>query len=312
LEVCLKKLTTEAFARAASFMTTLARPLERARFEHDFQQLPAEAVLAALAAFRNDDGGFGQALEPDLWMPASSVLCTAEALHVLYELGVSPGHPFVIGAVDWLVAAFDPELGAWRQVSQEAEAYPHAAHWRWELHADGKRWPVGVLPRAEVLSHLWRNSARVPTELLEDQTRRLVSDFASCDALGGDSVGRCEMFVRTTEAPSEARAAIAARMVEAGSEIVTLDRTAWNRYCAKPLTLAPDPACVLAAPLARDVERNLDWEIEQQAEDGSWAPNWTWGGAFPSAWTQAERWWRGPLTLQALRSLRAYGRIEGL
>lgn len=208
-------------------------------------------------------------------------------------------------------ASAEHEQWRWRQVTEQAEAHPHAPHWKWELHADGTRWPVGVLPRAEVLSHLWRSSERVRKELLEDQTRRLVADFGSCEALGPDSVARCETFVRTTEAPRQARDAVARRMVEAGSAMVSRDPTEWSRYCAKPLKLAPTPDCVLATRLARDIERNLDWEIEHQDADGSWAPNWTWNGAFPDEWAEAERWWRGELTLKMLRSLRAYGRVEG-
>lgn len=133
------KLSGAAFDRAKSYLKTAARPLERARFEHEFEAAPSEVALRALEPFRNQDGGFGHGLEPDLWMPASSVLCTIEALHVLHELGVPTTHDFVGGAVDWLVAALDPELCAWRHVTEEAEAYPHAAHWKWELHADGSR-----------------------------------------------------------------------------------------------------------------------------------------------------------------------------
>jgi hypothetical protein len=307
----MRTLTAEAFNRAKAFMHESARPLERARFAHEFEGGRRQAVLAALEAFRNDDGGFGHALEPDLWMPSSSVLCTVEGLHVLREVHVPASHAFVTGAVDWLVAAFDPKLAAWRSVTEGAETCPHAPHWKWELHADGTRWPVGVLPRAEVLSHLWRSADRVPRELLEDQTRRLVADFASCESLGPDSLARCDMFARTPEAPRDARDAVARRMLEVGTTIASRDPEEWSSYSAKPLKLAPTPDCILAEPLAPDLARNLDWEIEHQAEDGSWVPNWTWGGAFPDDWAVAEHWWRGDITLRTLRSLHAYGRIEG-
>jgi hypothetical protein len=304
------KLTTEALTRAKAFMEGSARPLERALFQHEFGGAPADAALSALEAFRNDDdGGFGHALEPDLWLPASSVLCTTEGLHVLQELDVPTSHEFITGAVSWLVAAFDPGLAAWREVTKEAEEHPRAAHWNWELHADGTKWPVGVLPRAEVLSHLWRSADRVSRELLRDQTMRLVADFAACESLGADSVARCEHFVRTEQAPRDAREAVARRMREAGTSIVSRDPAEWTAYAAKPLKLAPLPDCVLAEPLAPDVQRNLDWEIEHQDDDGSWAPNWTWGEAFPNEWAVAERWWRGYVTLHTLRSLRAYGRM---
>ena len=310
----MQKLTSEAFHRSKSFLNAAARPLERARFEHEFEGASHQAALHALEEFRNDDGGFGHALEPDLWMPSSSVLCTIEALHVLQELDVSLDHDFITGAVDWLVAAFDPELRAWREVTEEAEAHPHAPHWKWELHADGTRWPVGVLPRAEVLAHLWRSADRVPNELLEDQTHRLVTDFATAtpEALGADSVARCETFVRTTEAPQGAREAVARRMVEVGSRIVSRESKEWTGYCAKPLKLAPTPDCILAGPLALDVERNLDWEVDQQEQDGSWKPNWSWGGSLADEWADAKRWWRGDITVKTLRSLRSYDRIEPL
>jgi hypothetical protein len=305
------KLTSNAYDRARSFLKTSARPLERARFEFEFEGRPREGAILALTAFRNSDGGFGHALEPDLWSPASSVLCTVQALHVLRELEVPPTDEFVVAAVDWLVAAFDVALSAWRQVCADAEAYPHAPHWRWALHADGSQWPVGVLPRAEILAHLWRSADRVPKDLLEDQTRRLVDDFITCDALGPDSVARCEAFIRAAEAPPEARAAVARHMIQVGRAIVSRDPEAWFGYSAKPLKLAPRPDCALAIHLEEEIERNLDWEIEHQDADGSWAPNWSWEGTFPAAWAEAQRWWRGELTLKTLLSLRAYGRMMG-
>jgi hypothetical protein len=59
------------------------------------------------------------------------------------------------------------------------------------------------------------------------------------------------------------------------------------------------------------VQENLDFEIEHQNRDGSWAPTWSWGTAYPEAWKEAEGEWRGILTLAMLRSLRDYDRIDG-
>lgn len=313
MESSFRRLTEQGFDRARSYIKSHARPLERARFAYEFEHAGREPTLVALKAFRNRDGGFGHGLEPDLWMPGSSVLCTVEALDILKEVDVPTTHEFVTAAVDWLVRAFDPDLAAWRSVTAEAEGYPHAPWWNWELHADGTRWPVGVLPRAEVLSHLWRSAERVPMGLLEDQTRRLVSDFAAGDRdmVGdADTVSRCETFVRSANAPQQARDAVARQMVDSGRAIVSREPKDWLGYSAKPLKLAPTPDCVLAKPLADEVERNLDWEIDHQDIDGSWAPNWTWNGGYPDQWLEAERWWRGDITLKMLQSLRAYGRLS--
>jgi hypothetical protein len=39
-------------------------------------------------------------------------------------------------------------------------------------------------------------------------------------------------------------------------------------------------------------------------------PAWSWSDRWPDAWKQGENDWRGVLTLDTLRMLRAFGRIE--
>jgi hypothetical protein len=305
------KLSSEAFERARDFLAHRARPLERALFEVEFEAGAAEAAALCLDEFRNADGGYGMGLEPDLGLPASSVLATTYALQILAELGVSSGDGRVAAAVDWLVGVYDDELGAWRQITEEAEQHPHAGHWAWELHRDGDRWPVGILPRAEVLAHLHRSADRVPATLLAEQTRRLVADLEAADAsIGADALVRCELFVRTPEAPAAARDAVARRVREIGTAMVCRDPEKWSGYVARPLKLAPNPQSILAEDLDSDVQRNLDHEIASQDSDGSWAPSWSWEESHPEAWAVAEREWRGILTLETLGSLRAYARIE--
>src|SRR6266567_4641633 len=54
------------FNAAAGFVAANARVLDRRRFQRLFENGPATAVRDAVAAYRNEDGGFGHALEPDL------------------------------------------------------------------------------------------------------------------------------------------------------------------------------------------------------------------------------------------------------
>ena len=56
---------------AKTFLATQARVLDRRRFERLFAGGGARPVRDAVAAYRNPDGGFGHALEPDGRTPAS-------------------------------------------------------------------------------------------------------------------------------------------------------------------------------------------------------------------------------------------------
>ena len=57
---------------AEDFIWRAARLLDRHRYALLFADGSAEAVLEALRGYRNADGGFGHALEPDLRCPAAS------------------------------------------------------------------------------------------------------------------------------------------------------------------------------------------------------------------------------------------------
>src|SRR5262245_52006055 len=112
----MKKLSADAFRRARTFLTSHARPLERALFAHEFEGASAKPALDALTAFRNADGGFGRALEPDLRTPGSNALHVMTGLDVLRELHAKDTEPLVRGAIGWLVEQYDPAIPGWRCV----------------------------------------------------------------------------------------------------------------------------------------------------------------------------------------------------
>ncbi len=298
----MKKLSEPSYRRARDFLRAQARPLERALFAHEFEAAPVRPVLDALAAFRNADGGFGGALEPDLRMPASSALATATALDVLRELGADHTEPLVCGAVAWAVERFDPEVPGWRYVPADVDAFPHAPHWSWELHRPGGPWDHLVNPGARFLSHLSHWHQLAPRGLVESLSRAFEKHvMALTSDVGGDSLGYAAQVEND---------ATRAKLRELALATVIRDPAAWTSYCAKPLKLAPRPDSPLAECLAPETALNLDWEIDQQAPDGSWLPNWDWQGHHPDHWELARREWQAELTLRALRSFRAYGRLE--
>ena len=303
-------LSTQSYDAACSFLRREARPLEQALFSFETGAGSPEAVWEELAEFRNEDGGFGHGLEPDLRLPASSTLATSQALVHLRETGATAANPLVRGAVAWLRDAYDPDLGAWRSVPREAEDFPHAGHWAWALHDDGKKWPVAVLPRAEVLASLHAYASEVPSEWLAALSQRFIEDLTLVThQAGGDALVGCDGLVRSHATPSALRSACRTWMLDVGPKMVQRDEAEWSSYVVKPLKIAPWPDSVLAEVLADDIARNLDYEIRSQESDGSWSPNWSWNGSYPADWERARKEWQGILTRERLSILRAWGQI---
>ncbi len=77
------QLSRKTFERAREFLLTQARPLNRVLFEYQFKGVAADRVVAQLAHFQNEVGGFDRALEADLRTPSSSALATGIGLRML-------------------------------------------------------------------------------------------------------------------------------------------------------------------------------------------------------------------------------------
>ena len=90
------------------------------------------------------------------------------------------------------------------------------------------------------------------------------------------------------------------------------DPAGWAEYGLAPLGVASSPGSPFAAQFRAELELNLDYLIDQLGDSAYWSPNWTWGGLHPEAWAQAERDWRGVITLNNLCTLKAFGRLAAV
>jgi hypothetical protein len=140
--------------RAHEFLWTHARLLERRIFEHRFRDGPAEAVERALEAYRNADGGFGQALEPDCRTPHSQPEAMRWALAVLHDAGrLDPAK--ARRCAEWLTSVTTAEGGV-PFCLPSVERYPRAPWWKPVPEADLN--PTGslvALLRPHAPDHPW-------------------------------------------------------------------------------------------------------------------------------------------------------------
>ena len=122
------------YEKARAFMYRCSRPLELALWQHRFEGGSAEAVLTALSAYQNADGGFGHALEADNWNPHSSPLTTQTATEILYAVDAPADHPVVQNTLRYLDsgADFDAAHRQWPGSIPSNNDHPRAIWWTWE------------------------------------------------------------------------------------------------------------------------------------------------------------------------------------
>ncbi len=311
----MKQLSLKAFERARQFLKTQARPLDRAMFECHFEDGPAESVATELARFRNGDGGFGHALEPDLRTPSSSALATGIGLRILRELGCPADHPLVQGAIEFLLETFDDEAKVWRVVPHDANDFPHAPWWHDKDGSLARTFDdFLIIPRAKIVGLFCHYATLVPADWLEDVTEHTVAtiETATDEMLGGggDSLRYALSLAKTSELSECLRDRLTPRLRAATLVVVNRNPEEWDSYCAPPLKVAPSPTSLIADLLWDDLQLHLDYQIEHQMSEGTWDPVWTWGDSYPDVWEQAKLEWRGHLTLETLTTLHAFGRID--
>jgi hypothetical protein len=88
---------------ASAFMATHARLLDRRRLDLALGNGRPGEALSALAAYRNADGGYGSALEPDLRSASSQPVGALHAFEVFEEIGPATS-PHATELCDWLAS----------------------------------------------------------------------------------------------------------------------------------------------------------------------------------------------------------------
>ncbi len=279
------------YAAAEDFIWSAARLVDRHRYAMLFADGPAQAVAEALLGYRNADGGFGHALEPDLRGPGSQPAATLYALEILNEAGAADGE-LARGARAFIASIAAPDGGI-PSVLPGFEEYPHAPWFQPEpgsvltfalaaaLHAGGVT-DDAWLDRAT--DWCWRSLETA------EQPRGYWLKFA-CTFL--DAVPD-ERRAREAIASLTARVDTSSIVPAGGAEGEAL----------RPLDLSPRPGSRSRELLSDEqIEAHLDAVESEQQQDGGWMFDWR-------AWSPAQTTdWRGNVTLRALIWLHDNGRL---
>ena len=284
--------------RAADFIWRNARLIDRQRFVRLFQDAGAAPVVAALRAYQNADGGFGNALEPDKRCPDSQPVDVEVALRVFDELGgeFDWRDPLVERVINFL-ATITTTAGGIPFVLPSARAYPHAPWWESDDNP-----PASPNPTAAIVGLFLKHRVQHPwVERATEYCWQVISDGSS------EEVHELATILTFLEnAPDQTRVKrefdrIAERLFAAG--LVELDPEA-SGYVKKPLDWAPTPESSCRRLFDdKVIAANLDALTARQQTDGGWTISW------PPVSPLVELEWRGYVTVDALKTLRAYGRI---
>jgi len=290
--------------KATAFMATHARLVDRRRLDLLLHDGPPQGVLAALAAYRNDDGGFGWALESDLRAPASQPAGALHAFELLEEVAPLTS-PFGGELCDWLDAVTLADGGLPFVVA--GAATPGTAPW-W-ASADPTTSSLHITSAVCAAAHRLRphDPAVAGHRWLQRATDYCMSALAGNaePATGYELRFVLELLDATTDVVPEAEAQLArlGRLLPPSGELPV--RGGVEDEKLRPLDYTPRPGRPLREHVpSQAVERDLDRLAASQRDDGGWEVD------FPSSSPAGAIEWRGYATVRAIAVLQANGRLR--
>lgn len=277
---------------ARRFLHTSARVLELHRAAVLLDDGSPGKVLDALRAYRNDDGGFGHGLEPDVRDPHSQVSATMSALEVMTEVGATDSD-LVAPAVRWLESVANPD-GGLTQVLPTATDFPAAP---WMV-------PAGVSGFLTYPTCAYLHRLGVRSGWLDDATQWCWQSLEGAESPGAYTVKFGLVFLDAVGDRGRAEAVIDRLRAGLRSDGTMPVEGGVEGEQVTPIELSPEPGGASRRLFTDDqVTTGLDDLAADQLDDGGWDFDFL-------HWCPAQAVeWRGLTTLAALRTLRANGRI---
>ncbi len=295
-----------------------ARPIDLFRWQAAFEAgSPAmrdrcrESALQVLAAYQNDDGGFGHALEPDFWNPGSSPIATWRATDLLCEIGGIPaGHPLIEGILRYLASGADFDGRRWQGEVPGNNDWPHAPWWHFDAATvDG--W--GDNPTASLAGFIIQYAR--PETALYRQAASFVQETAAALLAGEEPHEMHEVSCYAQMAESVRHSGAAglfdtdafegwlARQID---RLITRQPEAWaSGYVCRPSRFISSPHSRFYTGNEPVVAAEAAFLVRSLPEGDVWPITWRWGHD-EKAFAIAENWWKGDQAIRSLLFLQAF------
>ena len=256
-------------------------------------------ILEELAKYQNKDGGFGNAIEPDIRMPGSSVVGTATAIKILHEVrNKDLKLPMIKQIVMYLETQYDEKRKGFPMIGKEVNDYPRAIWWNYE-DLD-KNFPFGN-PDPEIIGFLFkyrRYLSRLNVSLLINEVIKWVLSDAFMNS-GMHALFSTLYFYKRVD--KDVRNLIHDRLHELATKEIEAAIDKWDEYGLEPykvFVIEPHFISTHLAALGKNMEILREKLLKLEIE-----PNWQWY-QFEDVFETAKQEWAGHMYFDILKAFR--------
>ncbi len=287
------------------FVEKNGRKLDYLLIRSLFEKGLDKEILFELLKYRNEDGGFGNALEPDAHLPQSSVLATNVAVSILKDIVVE--EDIIKGIIEFYISKFDSKTETFEFLPESVNDYPRAIWWNFDIKEEVNRFN----PTPEVLGFILKNKH------LTDFNIVLYVDNMIKDILARQSEYEADhslySVIRFYDYLDETKQTLIVGGINSAiRKAMVLDESKWKEYVPQPFNFIVSKDHNLYEEYESILNKNLEYLIQSCSENSVWYPSWEWYQFSDIFNSTTRNMWMGYLTYEKLKVLIEFKKIKGL
>jgi len=301
-----KVLTKDQFKRMNDWMQINARPYDRAKWNYLFNNGEKADIIREMLKYQNEDGGFGNGFESDMFSPLSAAIPTAEAIFQSYDYNLDCKSLWFKKLLSYFENSVQDIPKYWENCPKESMDYPHAPWWNYKPCIIFSPNPCAVVAGAFIRFGT-ENQKKIGLKTAEDCFSLLKGDdfCGNHDSLCILTLVEQLSAINSPLITEEIIMAMKRRI----TDNVCFNSDKWNEYYFQPLDFVNSPKSMWYSTVEDAIDDNIDYWIDNIGPDGVWDPNFSWGIDSEAA-KQATKNWKGYIAVKRAKILLEFNRIE--
>ncbi len=306
-----RELNNETLQKVKERILNEGRKLDAEALKLEFGNTDKHDYIKELILFQNDDGGFGNGIEPDFIFPSSSPMATSIGLKYLEKIDETiKGREMIKRAVEYLEKEYNYEEKRWYSAGKSLNDFPHAP-W-WNIDEETGRNCIDASwgnPTAELAGYLYKYreyTVKIDAKkLVAEAVRRLEEkkQFTSEHEI--------YCYIRMyNRVPEEFKKRMKEPITRAIEGLISTDPKEWDQYTPNPLRFIEKESKEYFGISMNLINKSLDYVINKMETEGEIKVNWEWG-QYEDEWNIQKRNWIGIINLNYLVILKKFNRLRG-
>lgn len=306
----MKKLATD---KVSLWMHRNAREIEIARWKYHFENGDKFDVINTLMLYQNEDGGFGNVLDPDNWNTNSLPYATLYALNILREVEFYDlSHPIYKGICRYLDVTSNFPSG-WAFTLESNNDFPHASFYNFNEEYN-KTESIGIFLglSAFIIEHYRESIIYTQIKGMLGKYINLIFDNNLGDM--GPS-GYISLVSAMKKVPIEGYDydKLEVRLKELVNNSIQRNPDQWQFYGYRPSDYIKSSNNIFYSDNKDIVDVELNFLIDTLPDNDVWPISWSWfenSALYPKEAAISETWCKAYKAIDKCLFLKNFGRLS--